>query len=834
MITSTRFRRDPLSFSAPAGSPRPRRLPSSRSNPALAALGPGLLALLALSLALCRDGAAAERAQAGAQSALSEQARAFYLVPADLARETEPQTYLGAYFERVSPDSLILPSGHLYQTGVRLTRVVPSSPAERAGLHDGDIVLSLNGQAFGPDPDEAVNILSRRLKELPPERHVKIEYLRDGRVRQVWTPLGTRPLLDMPAKPHPEFASLFADTRDSSLAERALREFDLLDEYAEVAGQTAAVASTDYNHRQVDPERPNPFRLREVTYLLRHPTELSLVSDGIARSLEEHFGRDQRDAPGLVSAATALLDEEVPDLPRLPRALDLDGLVGMVGTAQRMIGEALAEVTREEQDLIRRVLPTLLDYSDDWEENLEKIEEIEEKKAAIAEKEEEIATIFRAALRTDFGRLAGAAAYLSQLSDPAKAAQCESELARVPSGYVADAYRDDFIGDIRLVRETNIGLVVIGGPGASVYLGEAAIIIDLGGDDYYANNAGASRPGSPASLVLDFAGDDVYASDQAVSQGAGLLGVGMLIDYAGDDTYTATNGAQGTGLFGVGMLIDLAGEDAYDGDQLVQGAAIFGLGLVCEGDGRDLYRAHAFSQGFGYVKGLGLVLEVGGEDTYSAGWKYADFRKPERAFDSMSQGFGFGMRPWVVGIGADGGIGILLDSSGHDVYMGDYFCQGSSYWYALGLLLDRSGSDRYLAGCYSQGAGIHLTVGALIDEAGDDQYTCYDALCQGAAHDWAAGLLHDVSGNDLYVGHHLVQGGCGTVSLAIFADGAGDDTYVADDVAQSQGAGVWRDVREYGSIALFIDGGGEDEYSDARISDGVTLTKETWGIVIDR
>jgi hypothetical protein len=266
---------------------------------------------------------------------------------------------------------------------------------------------------------------------------------------------------------------------------------------------------------------------------------------------------------------------------------------------------------------------------------------------------------------------------------------------------------------------------------------------------------------------------------------------------------------------------------------MVQGAGFLGLGIICEGTGNDLYRAHCYSQGFGYVKGLGLILEVDGEDIYSAGWKYPDFRKPDRAFVSLSQGFAIGMRPWVVGIGADGGIGLLIDTSGHDVYQGDYFCQGSSYWYALGILVDRAGSDRYMAGCYSQGAGIHLTLGALIDGSGDDQYTCYEALCQGAAHDWAAGILHDVSGDDLYVGHHLVQGGCGTVSMGILADGSGDDKYIADDVRQSQGAGVWRDIREYGSIGILVDGGGTDSYSDMRLSNGETITKETWGLVID-
>ncbi|KPJ53162.1 hypothetical protein AMJ39_05605 [candidate division TA06 bacterium DG_24] len=802
-------------------------------SPWLAAISAGVALLLVLASTPRIASGEAEPAPEEAASSLREQARRMYLMPPDVVRDIEPRTYFGAYLERVEPDSLILPEGVRYETGVGIDRVVPGSPAEEAGFREGDIILSLDQERFGADPDEAVNILSKRLKEKKPGDRIRIEYLRDGRVRRVSAPLGTRPILDMPSKPHPELASIFQGRRDPSMAERAVEQFDLLEEYAEVASQTAAVAAVDYNHRQVLPERPNPFRLQEVTYLLRRPTELALVSDGICRSLEDEFNTEQRNTAELVIQAAGHLDETVPRPPSPPRDLGLDGLIGVMEKSTRMIGEALDELTHEEMELAHRLLPTLLDYEDDWEEALEEIEDEGARKAAIAEKEEELATLFRAALRADLGRLFGAAAYLSQLSDPPAANRIRATLADFPAKPFPQIYEQSFLGDIRLVRETDFGLVVIGGPGTSVYLADAALIVDLGGDDYYANNAGGSRRESPCALVLDFDGDDVYACDSAISQGAGLLGVGILIDYEGNDTYSARNDAQAVGLFGVGMLIDLAGNDSYNGDQFVQGGGVIGLGLLCEGEGTDTYRAHCFSQGFGYVKGLGLVLEVDGEDTYSAGWKYADFRIPDRAFDSMSQGFGFGMRPWVVGTGADGGIGILLDSSGHDVYMGDFFCQGSSYWYALGILLDRSGADRYLSGNYSQGAGIHLSVGALIDEEGDDQYTCYDALCQGAAHDWAAGLLHDVSGNDLYVGHHLVQGGCGTVSMAILADGGGDDTYVAGDVAQSQGAGVWRDIREYGSIGMLIDGGGEDTYSDARISNGATITKETWGIVID-
>jgi hypothetical protein len=231
-----------------------------------------------------------------------------------------------------------------------------------------------------------------------------------------------------------------------------------------------------------------------------------------------------------------------------------------------------------------------------------------------------------------------------------------------------------------------------------------------------------------------------------------------------------------------------------------------------------------------------MLLDRSGNDSYRAGWKYPDDRWPNRAHVSMSQGFGFGMRPWSTGVGTDGGIGLLSDKQGDDVYDADYFSQGGSYWYGLGILHDWQGADRYSAGQYSQGSGIHLSFGALLDDAGDDSYDGYAWLEQGNAHDWSSGCLEDYSGNDTYRSSGASQG-CGFfVSFAYLLDSHGDDRYYIkqSDTTNSQGGGNFIQPRHSGSLGILMDlGKGDDWYLDLRMKPGEAVIKSQKGIGYD-
>ena len=231
-----------------------------------------------------------------------------------------------------------------------------------------------------------------------------------------------------------------------------------------------------------------------------------------------------------------------------------------------------------------------------------------------------------------------------------------------------------------------------------------------------------------------------------------------------------------------------------------QGAGIFGIGMLVDVKGNDTYNAQRVSQGYGFIKGFGLLADLNGNDLYLAGGKYPDHRDPEHATLSMSQGYATGMRPITSQVGASGGIGLLIDRDGDDKYWGDYFSQGSSYWYSLGILHDMVGNDTYIAGRYAQGAGIHTSVGTLIDEKGDDFYMVTFGVSQGVGHDFGIGVLADFSGSNTYRGGVLSQGAvtCGSIGIlydtndnnSFFRNGNEKDASSEDDSCGAKGFGI--------------------------------------------
>ena len=83
------------------------------------------------------------------------------------------------------------------------------------------------------------------------------------------------------------------------------------------------------------------------------------------------------------------------------------------------------------------------------------------------------------------------------------------------------------------------GKIIVGGPGNNRYEDvDAAVILDLGGDDDYVFTHPETSIGKqPVQIIVDFAGDDVYQTQGVGGPGAGLLGISILIDRAGNDQY---------------------------------------------------------------------------------------------------------------------------------------------------------------------------------------------------------------------------------------------------------------------------------------------------------
>jgi serine protease Do len=87
---------------------------------------------------------------------------------------TPPGSYLGIGIQEITAErakALKLRE----EAGVEVTRVAPESPADKAGLKEGDVVLQYNGMKV-----EGLEQLSRLVRETPVGREVKLDIFRNG------------------------------------------------------------------------------------------------------------------------------------------------------------------------------------------------------------------------------------------------------------------------------------------------------------------------------------------------------------------------------------------------------------------------------------------------------------------------------------------------------------------------------------------------------------------------------------------------------------------------------------------------------------------------------
>ena len=373
-------------------------------------------------------------------------------------------------------------------------------------------------------------------------------------------------------------------------------------------------------------------------------------------------------------------------------------------------------------------------------------------------------------------------------------------------------YLDD--GDVR---------IAIGDAGKNIYNGHFDLIIDIGGDDVY-NMSNEILTGNNFSCIMDFAGNDFYNTYSDFGLAGAVFSTSMIFDKAGNDIYKSQRGSLGAAIGGIGLLYDEAGDDIYEGNSFSQGAACFGIGLLYDKNGNDTYIANTCSQAFGMTQGIGSIIDEKGNDSYLISPRSLDIGRYEDHYVSMCQGYGLGLRPYYAG-----GIGLLLDCEGNDIYNTDIFGQGGGYWYALGCLIDKKGNDKYNGYQYSQGAGIHLAVGLLQDGEGWDFYQS-NGVSQGCGHDYGFGLLFDQKGNDNYSAYSLSQGAGNANGIGMFIDEEGRDGYLNKEPGNCRGYGNPR--REYGSLGIFLDGSGTDFYSEPGY-DSTLSNSSLWGAFND-
>jgi len=729
-----------------------------------------------------------------------------------------PKGWLGITMQE-GPPVFLKDSENLFPT-IQVLEVFPDSSADRAGLKSGDTILATDGQRLSIGQENSLMMnFRRRVQDAGVGRILQLQIQRGSKEMELPVELFAKPIVPIKLSP---IVEIYAMPAEQSLLHGILSSHQRVEDYSDVVEEirertqqavTTAVKGKTYS----------PFRLQSMNDILQEPLDLPVASHRLTSTLRRNFIGARLNTGGIIRSAMKALDFEVANPSPVQRSTELttvlDRILEALARAGAASDEALQKLSSEERSLLIRGIRHLV------VEGLQSRDPIANESRA---DQPSIIAFLNTALKVDTQLLLTAGLNVAQeinLETLVEWAQNLSQFSLAHEGWVAEE-----VGDVTYVY-TRHGLMIVGGKGDNVYDQEALLIVDLGGNDRYLNGAGASREGYPFSMVIDFAGNDVYQTSEDYAQGAGVLGGGFLIDLAGDDQYLSQSFGQGAGVLGVGMLVDIGGDDVYRCHSFCQGAGFLGIGLVAESAGNDQYSAAIYSQGFGFVRGMGLILEGKGNDWFFAGGVYQDHREPGKAYLSMSQGFGFGLRPWGTLAGASGGIGILDDVEGNDHYMADYFSQGAGYWYSLGILNDTAGQDFYAAGRYSQGAGIHLAAGMLQDSTGDDHYLARFGVSQGCGHDLSVGFLLDNGGNDRYVSGTLSQGAGNANGFGVLNDNGGSDEYYLHDEGQGHGNTV--DFRQLDSFGILFDtGGNEDHYSLGAQNNKVNLRTQ-WGIQAD-
>ncbi|MGR3177442.1 MAG: PDZ domain-containing protein [Candidatus Anammoxibacter sp.] len=719
--------------------------------------------------------------------------------------------WIGVYMEDVK------------EKGILVKMVVKGSPADTSGLMSGDIITEINGKSVRKDDNSNLVRFKKIVEDTGKDNIANLKIIRNGKTIEFNAKLIGK-LLDraygygttIKKQLTPLFIDKFKERAlnyDESFLKLAFSDKEFKNKCSETLqriGEEIFVREGYQDSRATD----NVFRLPLIDHLMTHPFDVPYSVKILHDSLV-----DTTPSEAFAAAANLLSLNTENEMNKSDPKKDtnvqtiIENIIKSIYNCMELRKEALGNLTVDEFRFLYDKAPDVFVESD--ENGADAIGTDETGADTIARFLEITGKIDMPKLMKSLRLVVDSIPfkYLQEIKPEALTLQPfdlpnaknskpnnRSKLKDTMSG---------FAGDVLFVQETDIGRIVVGGPGTTYYYDDAALIIDIGGDDFYFNNAGASGTETPVSICLDFAGNDVYNARSSFSQGSGRFGIGILIDLNGDDRYIGGDYCQGVGIFGIGLLYDTNGDDLYDAQSMCQGGGAFGIGLLYDRSGNDQYFSRRLSQGIGLTKGLGGIIDLAGNDQYSAGGKYPDFRDPDRSFVSFSQGFGLGMRPDETIVGASGGIGLLFDEDGNDSYYGDYFCQGSSYYFSLGVLYDKSGHDQYFAGRYSQGAGIHSSIGILRDDKGNDVYSAYFGVSQACGYDTGVGYLVDLEGDDYYKSNVMSQGTGGEKGLGVLVDFKGNDYYYAN--GGSQGYSYTSTNETFFGIGILGDAGGNSD-----------------------
>jgi len=588
---------------------------------------------------------------------------------------------------------------------------------------------------------------------------------------------------------------------------------------------------------------PASFKLSLVESTFREPWQgmASLEKVGLTVSLA---AQSERPIAGVLDAFTPLFDIPAQPFQELNRGeIDswqnhLQWIRNVLQESSRLRQAALAGLTDQQQEFLFQHAQLLVaDFSAQTACQPETYDRLRE----------DLRFFSLAVERIDWNQMAAAAKVLALLTEE-KWLESFAELARQQP--ILGTPQTGIEGTLIWAEETENGWIIIGGPESNTYQLDrpVAVLIDIGGDDHYQGMVAANDLGTGVSIVIDLDGDDHYRNEN-LGLATGRLGVGILVDCRGNDSWTLADGSGGTGFAGLGILRKGSGNAKFTGGRWCMGAAMAGLGLLIGGNGNDQYQADIYSIGIGGPRGMGAVIDIGGDDHYRCGFRYgsgynssdapqAEPGDPNYQYEGWGLGIGVGRRfyPWLTAEQQDfrlaqlaGGVGILIDIDGDDLYESSNFSLGCGYYFGAGLKLDLAGDDDYRTARYGNGAGAHQAIGLAIDYSGSDQYhssgptyhggcawdcsvfMCFDGGAQadryqlqrtsglGIADHGSFGVFADLGGNDRYdITTGLGRGGGG--SLAVFLDQSGEDHY-----HEKTSRGNRQTISEQEGKSLFID-----------------------------
>lgn len=770
------------------------------------------------------------------------------LLGAVAAQAAEPRGWLGV---AALPAKEIpkLPDGlATYPSALEVVVVYPGSPGEAAGLVVSDVILALDGEPFDPkdgdpaaqfrkrlmgrrpgesveilllhaavtttiardgrpvaDPDEITSDLAGAMDALPAGAMLELSVRRDTELRRVPVVLAIHPddrppRRDVPSNTriHPDLAGHESDL--ARIEGLAVEHFGWTADGMDLRERLARIAATD-----------DGFLLDDVRFVLREPLSIPEASTRLLDALAPRT--NPLDIPARIRAAAALdrVDLSSRGFPPLPRGVPaerhVDALAALLTETAALREAAFAPLPAGDRAFLAANASGLVALGDT----------IYLHQDGNAARRKRNLRLLDVAARIDRAPLYAAALSWARLADPAWLAALRADLSK------DERASKDYI----LRRDTPQGEIVLGGSGRNRYRGfEPAIVIDLGGDDIHANNAGSSSWNArPCAAVIDLAGDDAYEATESFVQGSGIGGLGLLIDLAGNDTHVAGDFAQAAAILGVGIVVDLAGDDHWRARRFAQGCGLWGLGLLLDRSGNDRYESPGLAQGLGLPGGFGIVQDMAGDDRWYAKGGPPTGYGTQGVYDGWAQGCGLGFRQLQ-----SGGIGVLADDGGRDVMEAGNFAQGGGYFRGWGLVrASGRDDDSYIGSRYNQGFAAHAALGTFIEEGGDDSYVTRDGVIAGLAWDECVTYFLDAGGNDTYVANYFSLGASAHNAVSLFVDAGGRDRYEGQQVARAGG----NDYHGGTSFSLFLDvGPGRDTY-EGIFASGMIETNGEHGVAID-